>query len=86
MKVGSYYETEGPNLSLFDKKQKATNNCIFKLSKNDLQLFFQKQNIRKPDNQGECRNSLNILKECGYNEGLCKLLNTDIETGISGDA
>jgi hypothetical protein len=38
-----------------------------------------------PDNQGECRISLNILKECGYNRGLCKLLNTDFETGIIGD-
>ncbi len=29
--------------------------------------------------------SLNILKDCGYNLGLCKLLNTDVETGIIGD-
>jgi Ca2+-transporting ATPase len=48
-------------------------------------MFFLKKNIRQPDNKGECRNSLNILKECGYNEGLCKLLSTDIETGIGGD-
>jgi hypothetical protein len=38
-----------------------------------------------PDNYGESRISLNILKECGYNRGLCKLLNTDFETGIVGD-
>jgi magnesium-transporting ATPase (P-type) len=25
------------------------------------------------------------LKECGYNRGLCRLLNTDFETGIVGD-
>ena len=29
--------------------------------------------------------SLNILKECGYNKGLCRLLNTDVNTGIIGD-
>jgi hypothetical protein len=28
---------------------------------------------------------LSILKECGYNRGLCNLLNTDFETGIVGD-
>jgi len=39
-----------------------------------------------PDNTGECRTSLNILRECGYSEGLCQLLNTDSETGIVGDA
>ena len=38
-----------------------------------------------PDNQGECRTSLQILKECGYNQGLCELLNTDPHTGIVGD-
>jgi hypothetical protein len=48
-------------------------------------LFFLKKNIKTPDNQGECRVSLNILKECGYNYGLCMLLNTDMETGIIGD-
>lgn len=34
---------------------------------------------------GECRISLNILRECGYNHGLCRLLNTDKATGIIGD-
>lgn len=44
-----------------------------------------KKNIKIPDNKGECRTSLNILKDCGYNEGLCSYLNTDMETGIIGD-
>jgi magnesium-transporting ATPase (P-type) len=53
--------------------------------KDDLTLFFEKKNIKKPDNQGECRVSLNILKDCGYNHGLCRLLNSDKDTGIIGD-
>jgi len=48
-------------------------------------MFFDKKNIKKPDNMGECRISLNILKECGYNRGLCRLLDTDTENGIIGD-
>lgn len=35
--------------------------------------------------QGECRNTLNMLKECQYNAGLCRLLGTDMKTGIIGD-
>ena len=63
-----------------------TNKSIFRVRKDDLTLFFEKKNIFKPDNQGECRVSLNILRDCGYNHGLCKLLNTDKETGIVGDS
>lgn len=55
------------------------------MSKEDLTLFFMKKHIKTPDNQGECRISLNILRDCGYNHGICMLLNTDKETGIIGD-
>ena len=48
-------------------------------------MLFTKKNMAKPDNEGECRVSLNILKECGYNFGLCRLLNSDKDTGIIGD-
>ena len=48
-------------------------------------MLFDKKNVKKPDNVGECRVSLNILKECGYNFGLCRLLNSDQDTGIIGD-
>ena len=48
-------------------------------------LFFEKKNIRQPDNDGESRISLNILRDCGYSHGLCRLLNSDKETGIIGD-
>jgi magnesium-transporting ATPase (P-type) len=47
--------------------------------------FFKKKNMKQPDNQGECRISLNILRDCGYNPGLCRLLNTNAQTGIIGD-
>jgi len=39
-----------------------------------------------PDNDGECRDSLEILEKVGYNDGLCKRLCTDRETGIVGDS
>jgi len=39
-----------------------------------------------PENKGESRQSLNILKACGYTAGLCNLLATDSRTGIVGDA
>ena len=55
------------------------------MSKDDLTLFFEKKNLKKPDNFGECRTSLNILKCCEYNVGLCNLLGTDPDSGIIGD-
>lgn len=74
-----------PLLGHYNKMNTTTNKSIFKISKEDLTLFFMKKNVKKPDNQGECRIALNILKDCGYNNGLCMLLNTDKETGIIGD-
>jgi hypothetical protein len=41
--------------------------------------------MKLPDNEGECRISLNVLRDCGYNYGLCRLLNSDKDTGIIGD-
>lgn len=48
-------------------------------------MFFDKRNLATPDNFGECKESLNILKTCGYTPGLLQLLNTHKETGIVGD-
>jgi hypothetical protein len=62
-----------------------TSKHIFRLRKKDLNLFFERKNIKQPDNTGECRVSLNVLKDCGYIPGLCRLLNTDKDTGILGD-
>lgn len=69
------------------KKQKITlgNKNIFRISREDLTLFFEKKNVELPYNQGEARVSLNILRDCGYNHGICRLLNSDKETGIVGD-
>jgi len=74
-----------PLLGHYKKLPLLTNKSIFRLNKDDLTLFFEKKNIKEPDNVGECRVSLNILRDCGYNHGLCRLLNTDKETGIIGD-
>jgi len=40
--------------------------------------------MEKPLNQGECRKSLDLLRDCGYMDGLLKLLSTDAKTGIIG--
>jgi magnesium-transporting ATPase (P-type) len=83
--IKSDYSLDCPKLAQYTTKDNVTNKCIFKISNEDLQLFFLKKNTKQPDNQGECKTALNILKNCGYNEGLCRYLNTDIETGIIGD-
>jgi hypothetical protein len=40
---------------------------IFRITKKDLTLMFSKSNLSMPDNQGEIKVSLNILKAVGYN-------------------
>ena len=74
-----------PLLDKYKKKPMLTNHNIFRLTNEELKLFFDKNNIQKPDNEGESRVSLNILRDCGYNHGLCRLLNTDMNNGIIGD-
>jgi len=58
---------------------------IFRVNNEDLTIFFEDKNIKMPSNEGEVRQSLNILKKYGYNEGLLQLLVSDRETGIIGD-
>lgn len=58
---------------------------IFRVSPQNLAMFFEKKNMKVPDNKGEIKTSLEILKECGYNEGLCQLLVSHQQTGIIGD-
>ena len=53
------------------------NTSIFKLTADELTLFFNKDNMKEPNNKGECRGTLNILAACGYNQGLCDALATD---------
>lgn len=74
-----------PLLTSYKKKDRIRKKSIFRISKDDLTLFFSKKRLRMPDNKGECRVSLNILKDCGYGHGLSRLLSTNHETGIIGD-
>ena len=60
-------------------------NTILRLKKSELKLFFKKSNHKKPDNEGERRISLDILRDCGYARGLCDHLSSNIEQGIVGD-
>ena len=60
-------------------------NKIFKLDKQILSLMFDKKNVSMPVNEGEIKTSLNILKDMGYNKGLCQHLATSKENGIVGD-
>ena len=67
------------------KSNKTLSKSIFQITTEELKLFFEKRNMKKPDNEGEARISLNILKDVNYNSGLCKRLCSDPETGIIGD-
>ena len=79
------FNNETPLLGHYKKQPTLNNKSIFRITADDLTLFFEKKNMKQPDNEGEARTSLNILEDCGFNRGLCRLLNTDMETGIIGD-
>jgi hypothetical protein len=72
-----FREVITPQFDDYTKMPKLTNKNIFRVRKDDMTHFFKKKNMKQPDNQGECRISLNILRDCGYNHGLCRLLNTN---------
>lgn len=74
-----------PQLDDYKTKPRYQANTIFRINREDLGLFFDQKNLKKPINYGESRMSLNILKECGYNGGMAQLLVTDKDTGIIGD-
>ena len=80
-----HLDVAAPLLQDYHKKPPLTSKHIFKLRRADLCLFFTKKHLRMPDNEGEVRTALTILRDCGYNEGVCKLLNTNSATGILGD-
>jgi magnesium-transporting ATPase (P-type) len=58
---------------------------VFKLRPEELELFFERDHQKHPDNEGELRECLIILEHVKYYEGLIKSLATDRETGIIGD-
>jgi len=83
--VGAENEIRTPLLGQFKRESSVTQKSIFRIAVADLTMLFKKKFMKKPDNLGECRVSLNILAECSYNDGLCRLLGTDKDTGIIGD-
>ena len=75
-----------PDLKVFKKRKPIEKmRTIFRVLNDDLTLFFDEVNYKMPDNEGECRESLNILSRFGYTKGLLQLLNTEKDTGINGD-
>jgi hypothetical protein len=76
-----------PNFKAYRRETNTTTvKDIFRISKQDLALFFDKKNMEKPLNQGESSQSLKLLKSCGYMDGLLNMLSTDGTTGIIGSA
>ena len=61
------FDVDTPSLNIYKKVPLLTKKNIFRISKDDLKMFFEKKNLKQPDNTGECKVSLNILKDCGYN-------------------
>lgn len=72
-------ELEAPFLGHYRNAASIGVKTILRMKISELKLFFKKSNHKKPDNEGECRLSLNILRDCGYARGLCEHLNTNIE-------
>ena len=53
------YEFNTPLLGQYRKAtSEITSKNVFRISKEDLTLFFERKNIKKPDNEGESRISL----------------------------
>lgn len=71
--IGDQYELPGvsqvtteyqdrPDLKDFKRKKPIEKmKTIFRVLNEDLSIFFDEENYKMPDNQGECRQSLNIL-------------------------
>ena len=77
---------KNPDLSRYTKRRFGKSmRSIFRLAIEELNLMFEARNMKAPLNYGECRESLNIMKEMGYTDGLCQLLSTHFVSGITGD-
>lgn len=74
-----YKGIKTPILDEFKRTPLLNNKSIFRLKPEDLSLLFTRKNYALPENFGECRVALNVLKACGYVHGLCELLSTDPE-------
>lgn len=74
-----------PMLGVFENDAEDYNRKVFRLSADRLTMFFDKLRYQKPENEGESRVSLQILKTIGYYPGMCRLIDTNFATGIIGD-
>lgn len=72
-------------LGVFENDAEDYNRKVFRLSPERLTMFFDKLRYQKPDNTGESRVSLQILKTINYITGLSQLIDTNAMTGIIGD-
>ena len=82
-----YFFQRKPELDDYkaSKSSKYSVKKVFRITPGDLMMLFDKKNLKQPDNEGESRQSLNMLRDCGYNDGLVQLLVSDKESGIIGD-
>jgi magnesium-transporting ATPase (P-type) len=75
-----------PDLAPFKPIEvRQSSRAIFKLTKEELKLLFSKNNIAMPQNFGETRRSLMMIKSCNYMQGLAQQLDTHTTTGVVGD-
>jgi hypothetical protein len=83
----SYVEAhmDVPLMVQFKKDKQLSVSSYFKLKKEELMLFFDFENMQRPDNEGEKRQNLRILEKVGCNEGLIAKVSSDANTGIIGD-
>ena len=78
-------DLETPMLGHFRQKTETNNKRIFRIEVEDLNMFFERKNLKEPTNQGESRISLQILAMAKYIKGLSRMLDTSIYTGVVGD-
>lgn len=72
-------------LGVFENNAEDYNRKVFRMEPDRLTMFFDRQRYVKPDNEGESRVSLQILKAVDYVQGLARLIDTSPHTGIIGD-
>lgn len=72
-------------LGVFENDAEDYNRKVFRLSADRLTMFFDKLRYQKPENEGESRVALQILKTIGYIPGLSRLIDTNPTTGVIGD-
>jgi len=72
-------------MSEYNRTPELSVSSVFGLRPEELELFFLRDHLRKPDNYGEVRESLKILDKVGGYNGLLHFVSSCKETGIIGD-